>query len=87
MKELPRFRDPEAEFKEFERRLKFETRLKYCWFHIKYCNKCFKIEAIAQLNPVFSGFETWLKFVKFGLVCFKINQYDVLTFLWCDTFV
>ena len=39
------------------------------------------------MKPVFSGFETWLKFVKFGLVCFKINQYDVLTFLWCDTFV
>ena len=25
----------EAEFKEFESRLKFETRLKYCWFHLK----------------------------------------------------
>ena len=27
--------DPEAEFKEFDRRLKFETRLKYGWFHLK----------------------------------------------------
>ena len=26
---------PEAEFKEFERRLKFKTRLKYGWFHLK----------------------------------------------------
>ena len=25
----------EAEFKEFDPRLKFETRLKYGWFHIK----------------------------------------------------
>jgi len=25
----------EAEFKEFERRLKFKPRLKYCWFHLK----------------------------------------------------
>ena len=26
---------PEAEIKEFERRFKFETRLKYRWFHLK----------------------------------------------------
>jgi len=26
---------PEAEFKEFEQRLKFKPRLKYGWFHIK----------------------------------------------------
>ena len=26
---------PEAEFKEFEPRLKFGTRLKYGWFHFK----------------------------------------------------
>ena len=26
---------PEAEIKEFEPRLKFETRLKYRWFHLK----------------------------------------------------
>ena len=26
---------PEAEFKEFEPQLKFETRLKYGWFHLK----------------------------------------------------
>ena len=25
----------EAEFKEFEQRLKFETRLKYGWFYLK----------------------------------------------------
>ena len=35
--EQPRreYRFPEAEFKEFEPRLKFETRLKYGWFHLK----------------------------------------------------
>ena len=27
---------PEAEFKEFERRLKFKPRLKYGWFHLKF---------------------------------------------------
>jgi len=26
---------PEAEFKEFERRLKFKPQLKYGWFHLK----------------------------------------------------
>ena len=26
---------PEAEFKEFERRLEFKPRLKYGWFHLK----------------------------------------------------
>jgi len=26
---------PEAEFKEFERRLKFKPPLKYIWFHLK----------------------------------------------------
>ena len=26
----------EAEFKEFDPRLKFETRLKYGWFHLKF---------------------------------------------------
>ena len=27
--------DPESEFKEFDRRLEFETRLKYGWFPLK----------------------------------------------------
>ena len=29
------FNSSEAEFKEFEQWLKFETRLKYGWFHLK----------------------------------------------------
>ena len=29
------FLSAEAEFKEFERRLKFKPRLKYSWFHLK----------------------------------------------------
>ena len=41
---------PEAEFKEFEARLKFKPRLKYG----------------SQLKPVFGGFETRLKFIEFG---------------------
>ena len=32
----------EAEFKEFEPRLKFEMQLKYGWFHLN-CNLFFKI--------------------------------------------
>ena len=67
------FRDPEAEFKEFEPHL--------------VPHKIVKNEASAPLKPLFSGFETGLKCIKFGLVCFKINQYDVLTLLCCDTFV
>ena len=43
---------PEVEFKEFEPRFKFETRLKYGWFHLKLYSM-FKIWAGAQLKPVF----------------------------------
>ena len=46
---------PEAGFKEFEPRIKFETRLKYVWFHLK-------LYSMFQLKPVFGGFETRLKF-------------------------
>ena len=49
---------PEAGFKEFEPRIKFETRLKYVWFHLK-------LYSMFQLKPVFGGFETRLKFIKF----------------------
>ncbi len=31
------------------------------------CIQCFKIYAGAQFKPVFGGFETQLKFIKFGL--------------------
>ena len=34
--------DSEAEFKEFELRLKFKTPLKYGWFRLN-CIQCFKI--------------------------------------------
>ena len=56
--------NPEAEFKEFESRLKFKQRLKYGWFHLK-LYLIFQ-DAGAQLKPVFGGFETRLKFIKFG---------------------
>ena len=29
------FKQPQAEFKEFEPRFKFESRLKFGWFHLK----------------------------------------------------
>ena len=60
-----------AEFNEFERRLKFETRFKYVWFHLKLYS-IFKILAGAQLKPFFGGFETRLNFIKF--VLWFINQ-------------
>ena len=50
----------EAEFKELE------LLLKHGWFHLKLYYS-FKISAGAQLKPVFGGFETRFKFIKFGL--------------------
>ena len=35
MNQIKSFSEPEAEFKEFDPRLKFETRLKHGWFHLK----------------------------------------------------
>ena len=43
----------EAEFKEFQ------PRLQYGNFHLN-------LYLIFQLKPVFGGFKTWLKFIKFG---------------------
>ena len=34
-----KFIKTEAEFKEFERRVKFKPRLKYSWFHLKLYSK------------------------------------------------
>ena len=47
---------PEAEFKEFERRLKFKPRLKYGWFHLKLYSMFQDLSRCAQLKPVFGGF-------------------------------
>ena len=52
------FGNPEAEFKEFE------SRLKYGWFHLK-LYLIFQ-DAGAQLKPVFGRFKPRLKFMKFG---------------------
>ena len=57
---------PEAGFEEFEPRFKFKLRLKYGWFHLKLYS-IFQVLAGAQLKPVFGGFQTRLKFNKFGL--------------------
>ena len=59
------FLNSEAEFKEFEPRLKFKPGLKYGWFF-------FKLYSIVQdlsgrsIETGFWGFETRLKFIKFG---------------------
>jgi len=54
----------EAEFKEFE------PRLKYGWFHLKLFS-IFQNLAGAQMKPAFYVFETRLKFIKFGLRSFS----------------
>ena len=61
------FLGPEAEFKEFE------PRLKYGWFHTKNCIIFFKIYAGAHLKLVLRGFETRLKFIKFG---HRFNKFE-----------
>ena len=61
----------EAEFKEFEPRLTFKPQQMYG------CIKFFKMKAGAQLKLVFEGFETRLKFIKFGhcgLITFTEKQ-------------
>ena len=55
---------PEAEFKEFEPRLNFETRLKYGWFHLKLYSM---FQDSSQRSIETDGFDTRLKFIKFGL--------------------
>ena len=61
----------EAEFKEFEQRFTFKPRLKFGWFHLNLywifqdLNRR-SIETGALLKPAFGGFETRLKFIKFG---------------------
>ena len=51
---------PEAEFKEFEARLKFKTRLKYGWFHLK-LYLMFQDVSRRSIEPDF-----WrLKFIEF----------------------
>ena len=56
----------EAEFKEFEPRLKFETLLKYSWFHLK-LYLMFHDLSRRSIETGFGGFETRLKFIRFGL--------------------
>jgi len=53
----------EAELKEFEPRLKFESRFKHGWFHLK----LYSVWAGAKLEPVFDGSVTWFKFFIFCL--------------------
>ena len=62
------FKTPEAEFKEFEPRLKFETRLKHgWWFHLKLYS------VFRDLSRRLIGTSFWFKLFKFGLsaVCCK----------------
>ena len=64
----------EAEFKEFEPRLKFKTRLKYGWFHLKLYSM-FQDLSWRSIETGFR-FETRLKFTKFG--------HQFLFFIKCD---
>ena len=52
----------EAEFKEFE------TRLKYDWFHLN----LYSIFQDISRRSIKTGFETRLKFIKLGLSPFKL---------------
>ena len=68
----------EAELKEFERRLKYKPRLKYGWFHLK-----FHIQATALLKPVFGGFKTRLKFIKFEQWIQDVERLFYMSYLDC----
>ena len=57
----------EAEFKEFE------PRLKYGWFHLN-SYQIFQDSNRFQLKPVFGGFETWFILIKFGLYSDKVYR-------------
>ena len=54
-----------AEFKEFEWRLKLKPRLKYGWLHLELYS-IFQDLSRRLIKTVFLGFETRLKFIKFG---------------------
>ena len=56
---------PEAELKAFEPRLKLEPKLKYGWFHLKF-HYIFQDFSRCSIETGFGGFETRLKFIKFG---------------------
>ena len=54
-------------FKElYAPRLKFEMRLKYSWLHLKLYSM-FQDLSRRSLKPVFGGFKTQFKFIKFRL--------------------
>ena len=56
----------EAEFKEFEPRLEFETRLKYGGFHLKSYSRLQDLSR-RSIETGFWGFKTRLKLIKFEL--------------------
>ena len=75
----------EAEFKEFEPRLKFETGIKYGWFHFKLYSM-FQDLSRRSIETGFGGFETRLKFIKFGhnslyilFICFNFPVFPVVS--------
>ena len=61
----------EAEFKEFEPRLKFEMLLKYGWFHLK----LYSMFKDLSRRSIETGFKTLLKFIKFEHRFFLIAGY------------
>ena len=65
----------EAEFKEFEQPLKVEPWLKYHWFHLK-------LHSVFQdlsRRSIFWGFETRLKFIKFGIWIYYFSSKSMKT--------
>ena len=71
-----KFKDTEAEFKEFEPRLRFQLQLKYGRFHFKLYSMFQDLSRRSIETGLFCGFETRLKFIKFGH-CIKIYVTDI----------
>ena len=63
---LSTFKPTEAEFKEFEPRLKLETRLKYGCFHLN-LYLMFQDLSRRSIKTSYGGFEMRLKFIEFWL--------------------
>ena len=65
---------PEAEFKEFESRLKFETHLKYCWFRLKLYSMFQDLGRCSIETGFWLYFQMRLKFLKFLLILTQMRN-------------
>ena len=71
------YNQTEAEFKEFDPRLKFKPRLKCGWFHLK-SHSMFQDVRRRSIETGFWEFETQLKFIKFGLLNYVLERKTIL---------